>query len=50
MRAYYNLFSSSLQMFPNTFNLKYPWDDENINTNSEVLVRVNNLTPNFFVN
>ena len=49
-KPYYNLFSSRVQMFPNTVNPEYPWDDENINTNSEVLVRVNNLTPNFFVN
>ena len=48
-KPFYNLFSSRVQMFPNTFTPQYPWDSENINTNSEVLVRVNNLTPNFFV-
>ena len=48
-KPFYNLFSSRVQMFPNTFTPQYPWDCENINTNSEVLVRVNNLTPNFFV-
>jgi hypothetical protein len=45
----YNLFSSRVQMFPVTVDTKYPWNDYNINRNSEVLVRVNNLTPNFFV-
>ena len=48
-KPWYNLFSSRVQMFPNTYNLQYPWDIENINENSEVLVRVNNLTPDFFV-
>ena len=48
-KPFYHLFSSRVQMFPNTFTPQYPWDCENINTNSEVLVRVNNLTPNFFV-
>ena len=48
-KPFYNLFSSRVQMFPNTFTPQYPWDCENINTNSEVLVRVNILTPNFFV-
>ena len=48
-KPFYNLFSSRVQMFPNTINPQYPWDCENINTNSEILVRVNNLTPNFFV-
>lgn len=48
-KPWYNLFSSRLQMFPNTYNITYPWDYENINRNSEVLVRVNNLTPDFFV-
>ena len=43
----YNLFSSRVQMFH--VNQQYPWDVENINRNSEVLVRVNILTPNFFV-
>ena len=45
----YNLFSSRVQMFPYNVNTQYPWNDHNININSEVLVRVNNLTPNFFV-
>jgi|LakMenE18May11ns_1017448.scaffolds.fasta_scaffold9728730_2 hypothetical protein len=48
-KPWYNLFSSRVQMFPNTFKPQYPWDRENININSEVLVRVNILTPNFFV-
>lgn len=43
----YNLFSSRVQMFH--VNQQYPWDVENIDINSEILVRVNNLTPNFFV-
>ena len=45
----YNLFSSRVQMFPNTFTPQYPWNSENINRHSEVLVRLANLTPNFFV-
>ena len=48
-KPWYNLFSSRVQMFPNSFNPQYPWDRENININSEVLVRVNILSPNFFV-
>ncbi len=40
----YNLVSSRLQLFPNTWNLY------NINKQSEVLVRINHLTPNYFVN
>ena len=48
-KPWYNLFSSRVQMFPNTFKPQYLWDRENININSEVLVRVNILTPNFFV-
>ena len=43
----YNLFSSRVQMFH--VNQQYPWDIENIDINSEILVRINNLTPNFFV-
>ena len=48
-KPFYNLFSYRVQMFPNTFNPQYPWNSENINRQSEVLVRLNNLTPNFFV-
>lgn len=48
-KPFYNLFSSRVKMFPNTFNPQYPWNSENINRQSEVLVRLNNLTPNFFV-
>ena len=48
-KPFYHLFSSRVQMFPNTFTPQYPWNSENINRHSEVLVRLNNLTPNFFV-
>jgi len=48
-KPFYNLFSSRVQMFPNTFTPQYPWNCENININSEVLVKLNILTPNFFV-
>ena len=46
----YNLVSSRLQLFPNTYNLSYPWNLYNINKQSEVIVRINHLTPNYFVN
>jgi hypothetical protein len=45
----YNLFSSKVGLFPIAYNLKYPWNSHHINKNSEVLVRIPHLTPNYFV-
>lgn len=45
----YNLFTSNAEVFPIAYNLTYPWDSHNINRQSEVLVRLPHLTPNFFV-
>lgn len=45
----YNLFSSKVELFPIAYNVKYPWNSYNINRNSEVLVRIPHLTPNYFV-
>lgn len=45
----YNLFSSKAEPFPMAYTARYPFDSHNINKNSEVLVRVPHLTPNYFV-
>ena len=45
----YNLFTSKVQLFPQTYHLNYPFDFYNINMNSEVLIRIPHLTPNYFV-
>jgi len=45
----YNLFSSKVELFPIAYNLGYPWNSHAINKNSEVLVRIPHLTPNYFV-
>lgn len=45
----YNLFSSKVGLFPIAYNLGYPWNSDNINEHSEVLVRIPHLTPNYFV-
>jgi len=44
----YNLFSSKAVSFPIAHRAMYPFDSHNINKNSEVLVRVPHLTPNYF--
>jgi len=48
-KPFYNLLSSEVRLFPIAYNLKFPWNSDNINTNSEVLVRIPHLTPNYFV-
>jgi hypothetical protein len=48
-RPFYNLYSSKVQLFPSKYMLSYPWDDSPIHMNSEVLVRIPHLTPNYFV-
>jgi hypothetical protein len=45
----YHLFSSKVELFPIAYKLGYPWDSHAINKNSEVLVRIPHLTPNYFV-
>lgn len=45
----YNLFTSKVQLFPKTYHPEYPFDFHNINMNSEVLIRIPHLTPNYFV-
>jgi hypothetical protein len=45
----YNLLSSQVRVFPIAYHLQYPWDSNNININSEVLVRMPHLTPKYFV-
>jgi hypothetical protein len=64
MERYYNLYKSSVRLFPKTtpelrFGLKtpsffgsgpkYPWNSVPIHVSSEVLVRIPHLTPNYFV-
>jgi hypothetical protein len=46
---YYHLYSSIAQSFPLSYRLSYPWDSHNISMQSEVLVRIPHLTPDFFV-
>lgn len=45
----YNLFSSKVGLFPIAHKVSYPWNPEDISRNSEVLVRIPHLTPNYFV-
>jgi hypothetical protein len=45
----YNLLTSKVEIFPNSYNLPYPFNSHKINENSEVLVRVPHLTKNYFV-
>ena len=45
----YNLFSSEAQLFPIKANPQLPFDDNPINRNSEILVSIPHLTPDFFV-
>jgi hypothetical protein len=46
---YYNLFTSKAQLFSSNFSPSEPFDNEQINRNSEVLVSIPHLTPNYFV-
>lgn len=45
----YNLINSRVELVPNNSNISYPWDSNNINRTSEVLVRIPHLTPDYFV-
>jgi hypothetical protein len=45
----YNLYSSEAIQFPYNIVPMYPYNSKNINRNSEVLVRIPHLTPNYFV-
>jgi hypothetical protein len=45
----YNLFSSDVKLIPMKGKAIYPWNEEPINMNSEVLVYIPHLTPDFFV-
>ena len=48
-KIWYNLFSSKAVLFPITFSPKEPFDDEPIEKNSEILVSISHLTPDYFV-
>jgi hypothetical protein len=45
----YNLYSSVKREFPKQYNLNYPWDHDSIEKNSEILVSIPHLTPEYFV-
>jgi hypothetical protein len=45
----YNLFTSKETLFPIKANPQLPFDDNPINRNSEILVSIPHLTPDFFV-
>lgn len=45
----YNLITCEKKLFEKTFNPSYPFDDVPIERNSEVLVQVPHLTPDYFV-
>ena len=45
----YNLFSSEAVVFPKSFRTREMFDDYLIHRNSEILVFIPHLTPNFFV-
>jgi hypothetical protein len=49
MKPLYNLFSSSVQLFNIKHKTSYPFNESPINKNSEVLIRIPHLTPNYFV-
>jgi hypothetical protein len=45
----YNLFTSKAVLFPSEANLPLPFDNTPIERNSEILVSIPHLTPNYFV-
>jgi len=45
----YNLFTSRATLFPKSYDLDKDWDESPINRNSEILVEIPHLTPNYFV-
>ena len=48
-KIWYNLFSSKTVLFPIRASPKEPFDDVPIERNSEILVSIPHLTPNYFV-
>jgi hypothetical protein len=48
-KIWYNLFTSKAVLFPIAADPKEPFDDEPIQTNSEILVSIPHLTPDHFV-
>ena len=48
-QIFYNLFSSEATLFPVNARPPLPFDDNPINRNSEILVSIPHLTPDFFV-
>ena len=48
-KLWYNLQTSEAEFYPEEYKLKYPYNEYNINRNSEILVSVPHLTPKHFV-
>tara|TARA_B110000259_G_scaffold126227_1_gene142841 strand:- start:2375 stop:3052 length:678 start_codon:yes stop_codon:yes gene_type:complete len=48
-KIWYNLFTSKAVLFSDKAYLSEPFDDEPIEKNSEILVSIPHLTPNYFV-
>ena len=48
-KIYYHLFSSEAKLFPKYVNVECPYDESPINYNSEILVKIDHLTPEYFV-
>ena len=48
-KIWYNLFSSEAVSFPIGASPNEPFDDEPIENNSEILVSIPHLTPDYFV-
>ena len=48
-KIWYNLFTSEAVLFPIDAHPEEPFDDEQIQRNSEILVSIPHLTPNYFV-
>ena len=46
----YNLYTSVKMGFPKEYNLNYPWNKHKIERNSEILVSIPHLTPDYFIN
>lgn len=49
MKILYNLFSSKATLFPENYNTNSPFDIYDICYNSEILVSIPHLTPDYFV-
>jgi hypothetical protein len=48
-KIWYNLFTSQAVLFPTAANPKEPFDNKPIEKNSEILVSIPHLTPDYFV-